>query len=184
MDDFEQKIVHKQDTQHTVWWKYVDGVFYICHHVPEALNKFLMGNNNKDELVKFTMKQENNNFLPKEDAGYATKVYRKLTHTNIYLNCYSNHNVNIKKGVIKCLYDRTRSICSNENAFLEKKNLLTKILTKNDHPVSFINMKFHKTEERKPKNITSNLKRLTRKDLKMTIIPYGLSEELKRIGNK
>ncbi|XP_072384752.1 uncharacterized protein [Diabrotica undecimpunctata] len=104
MEHFKQNIVHKQDKQPTVWRRYVDNVFSICPNGPEVLNKFLMDINNKKELVKFTMEQENNNSLPfpdvlitKEDIGYAAKVYKKPTHTNRYLNYHSNHNVNIKK---------------------------------------------------------------------------------------
>ncbi|XP_072392222.1 uncharacterized protein [Diabrotica undecimpunctata] len=112
IEDFEQKIVHKQDKQPIVWWRYVGVVLSIWPHGPEVFNTFLMNIHNKKESInKFTMEQESNNSLPFLD--------RKPIHTNKHLNYHSDHNINVKKGIIKSLYDRARS--SNEKHCGKKK---------------------------------------------------------------
>jgi hypothetical protein len=193
MEDFETNIISKQNLKPSVWWRYVDDVFSIWPHGSELLDTFLNDINDKEETITFTMEKEYNNTLPfldvlisKNDTGYETQVYRKPTHTNRYLNFKSNHNINIKKGIIKSLYDRAKITCSNENSFLEEKHLLTSVLLKNDYPLSFINKEFSTIDRIEQNNLERDPTAYARNNTRKITIPYikGLSEKLKRIGNK
>ncbi|XP_050510634.1 uncharacterized protein LOC126887260 [Diabrotica virgifera virgifera] len=193
MEDFENNIISKQNLKPTVWWRYVDDVFSIWPHGSELLDTFLNIINDQEETIKFTMEKEYNNSLPfldvlisKKDIGYETQVYRKPTHTNRYLNYKSNHNINVKKGIIKSLYDRAKITCSNENSFLAEKQLLTSVLLKNDYPLSFINKELSRLDRMEQNNLERDPTTFTRNNTRKISIPYikGLSEKLKTIGNK
>ena len=49
---------------------------------------------------------------PKVDGTFTTKVYRKPTHTDQYLQWDSNHNLASKYSVINTLSHRARTLCS------------------------------------------------------------------------
>lgn len=44
-----------------------------------------------------------------------TSVFRKKTHTGQYLNFESNHQKSVKEGVAYSLFDRAKSLCSNND---------------------------------------------------------------------
>ena len=46
----------------------------------------------------------------RENGSLDVTVYRKPTHTDRYLNFRSHHPSHVKRGLVKCLYDRVRSI--------------------------------------------------------------------------
>ena len=50
---------------------------------------------------------------PKEDASLSTTLYRKPTHTDLYLQWGSNHTVSSKYSVVGSLHHRAKTICSS-----------------------------------------------------------------------
>ena len=64
------------------------------------------------------METEADNIIPfpdtsvtKDSDGYlSTKVYRKPTHTDQYLVYDSHHPQSVKRGIVKCLYDRSKQL--------------------------------------------------------------------------
>ena len=57
-----------------------------------------------------------------------TSVYRKPTHTDQYLSCDLHHPQSVKRGVVKCLYDRSKNITTKPSATSEEKKHLTTVL--------------------------------------------------------
>ena len=49
---------------------------------------------------------------PQSDGTFTTKVYRKPTHNDLYLQWDSNHNLASKYSVINTFTNRARTICS------------------------------------------------------------------------
>ena len=60
-------------------------------------------------------------------------VYRKQTHTDRYLYFRSHHQIHVKRGRVRCLYDRARCIVQQRWNLREEENHLM-----NGYPRSFI----------------------------------------------
>lgn len=187
MEDFEENNINNLIYKPTVWWRYVDDVFAIWPYSNETLNNFLNHINQKEPSIKFTIELEANNQLPfldilvkKADNTYETSVYRKPTHTNRYLNFNSNQHTNIKKGVVKCLYDRAKIISSNDEILTNEKKFIKTVLLNNQYPESFVDRQFTNIENR------INVQQVQQPQFNSTaVIPYVhvLSDKLRRIGN-
>ena len=50
---------------------------------------------------------------PQQEGTLTTSVYRKPTHTDIYLQRESQHNLASKYSVINTLSHRAKAVCSN-----------------------------------------------------------------------
>ena len=57
---------------------------------------------------------------PQLGGTFTTKVYRKPTHTDQYLQWDSNHNLASKYSVINTLTHRARTICSTQELLNNK----------------------------------------------------------------
>ena len=49
------------------------------------------------------------------DGSLGHKVYRKPTHTNLYLNPGSHHHPSNKQAILATLVHRARALCDNES---------------------------------------------------------------------
>ena len=118
MDHFECK--HMEELINLgvkIWWRYVDDTFIIIKNKEQA-EKILEFLNKQHETIKFTMEKENNNTLNfldvkikrGSDNSISTSTYRKPTFTGVMLNWNSLTSIKYKKGLIRCLLDR-----SNDN---------------------------------------------------------------------
>ena len=109
----------------------VDDVFEI---IPKGKAKELIEHINNLKVdstgnIKFTYQEEQDKSLPfldtlverKPDGSLTTKVYRKKTHTNQYLDFSLHHPTNQKLGVIRSLLDRKESIVSDQEGQKKKK---------------------------------------------------------------
>ena len=71
---------------------------------------------------------------PKEDGSPTTIVYRKPTHTDLYLQWDSHHTIPSKYSVIGTLHHRAQTICSNPQLLQQQEDHLHKALTKCKYP--------------------------------------------------
>ena len=60
-------------------------------------------------------------FTEKEMAALPP-VYMKPTHTDQYLAYDSHHPKSVKRGIVKCLYDRAKRVVTNYQSPLERRN--------------------------------------------------------------
>ena len=82
-----------------------------------------------NERIKFTVELEENQTLPfldtsitiEEDGTVSTKVYRKKTHTNQYLNFNSNHHARQKIGIVSTLMKRVELVSKDQDKENEKE---------------------------------------------------------------
>ena len=58
---------------------------------------------------------------PQEDGTLTSRVYRKATHTDQYLQWDSHHNLACKYSVINTLSHITKAVCSNSQLTAERR---------------------------------------------------------------
>ena len=68
------------------------------------------------------------------DGSVRTKVYRKDTHTDQYLNLKSNHALKHKKSIVHTLMHRANCIVSDEKEKEEEIDHIKAALTMNNYP--------------------------------------------------
>ena len=83
------------------------------------------------------------------DGIFTTGVYRKPTHTDLYLQWDSHHNLAPKYSVINTLIHRAKAICSNPPLLTKELYHLKKVLMWCKYPWSVINKSLSKQEGQK-----------------------------------
>ena len=79
---------------------------------------------------------ENENNVP--DGRLTTSVYKKPTHTDQYLAYDSHHPQSVKRGIVKCLYDRAKRLVTKPSVITGEKKHLSSVLVSNGYPSSFV----------------------------------------------
>ena len=104
-----------------------------------------------------------------------TTVYRKPTHTDQYLAYDSHHPPSVKRGIVKCLYDRAKHLTSKPSAISEEKKHLSSVLVSNGYPSSFVRKLTKTTRPTANKEPTQEFK-------STAVLPYikGVSKVLRR----
>ena len=82
-----------------------------------------------------------------QDGKLATKVHRKPTHTNRYLNYHSAHSNEQKQGVVINLYNRAQSLTTKSTDWKKEKSFLSHMLVENDYPNWFIKKALKKKKD-------------------------------------
>ena len=110
------------------WQKrYVDDTFVILKQ--SHREEFLQHINSVDPSIQFTTEEAKQDgsmpFLdtlvtPQEDGTLTTRVYRKSTYTDLYLQWDSHHNLACKYSVINTLTHRARAVCSSPTLLEEE----------------------------------------------------------------
>ena len=114
---------------------------------------------------------------PQRDGSLKTKVYRKPTHKNQYLQWDSHHSTSNKYSVISSLLHRAKDICSNKQSLEEEEKQIYEALQTCKYPAWAINrMKIKTNSRRNGNNNRPMLKNFV-------TVPYneGLSETFKII---
>ena len=181
MESFEEQAIPTSSYKPTIWKRYVDDTFTILDR--GNVDDFLQHLNNQQPSIRFTMETENNNKLAfldtavsrEPDGRLTTSVYRKPTHTDQYLAYDSHHPQSVKRGIVKCLYERAKRLVTKPSVISEKKKHLSSVLVSNGYPFSFL-QKLTKTG--RPNDSTKPAT-----EFKATaVLPYvkGVSEQLRR----
>ena len=76
--------------------------------------------------------------LREPDGRLTTSVYRKPTHTDQYLAYDSHHPQSVKRGIVKCLYERAKRLVTKPSVISEEKKHLSSVLVSNGYPFSFL----------------------------------------------
>ena len=66
--------------------------------------------------------------IPQEDGTLTTRVYRKPTNTDQYLQWDSHHNLALKYSVINTLTHRAKAVCSSSKLLEEELKHLDEVL--------------------------------------------------------
>ena len=145
-----------------------------------------------DPFIQFTTEEQKEDdsmpFLdilvtPQEDGTLTSKVYRKPTHTDQYLQWDSHHNLACKYSVINTLTHRTKAVCSNSQQLKEELHHLEGALTQCKYP-RWAFQKILKDQESK-KNKKKERKTTIQKRCHIVVLyTKGLCESYKSICGK
>ena len=179
MESFEEQAITTRSYELRIWKRYVDDTFTVLDR--ENVDDFLQHLNNQQPSIRFTMETEKDNklafldtaVLREPDGRLTTSVYRKPTHTDQYLAYDSHHPQSVKRGIVKCLYERAKRLVTKPSIISEEKKHLSSVLVSNGYPFSFL-QKLTKT--RKPNNSAEPANEFKAS----AVSPYfkGLSEQL------
>ena len=123
------------------WKRQMDNIFFVWNGTKEELELFVWHLNGFECKIQFTLEVEKNRYLPFLDVGITrldsklvTKIYRKPTHTQQYINWNSNHPKNMLLGVLKGLVHRAHVLCDEKEDLLEELELLRNVFICNGYP--------------------------------------------------
>jgi len=85
----------------------------------------------------------------KNDSSLGHKVYRKPTHTNLYLQHSSHHHPANKQSVLKSLTDRARTLC-DQDSLQQELDFLTSVFKMNGYSPQQINRAMEQTRPTSP----------------------------------
>ena len=136
--------------------------------------------------IKLTTELEEGGSIPfldtrvtrKVDGKLDVTVYRKPTHTDRYLHFSSHHPTHVKKGLVRCLYDRARNITKEASNLETEKAHLSGALQRNGYPAAFVRAASQesKPRERDPEEAQGEGKPT------LMMLPYvaGVSERIRK----
>ncbi len=132
------------------------------------------------------------------DGSIRTKVFRKKTHTDQYLDFNSNHPLEHKRGVARTLLHHATMVVSDRAELQKEKDYIRNALHLNGYPDWVIHQGDHSTPTNTPLDNTSTIHEnedndhislhppqtvsYTKRKF-LVVIPYikGVSEELRRL---
>ncbi len=150
MENVELRLQSHFETNKVLHWKrFVDDTW--CVLPKDKVSSFFDAINDIEPTIKFTMEEEINgviSFLDVKvhrhtDGSFSTGLFHKPTNTNRFLNFTSHHPLSQKRGVVKSLMHRARSIPSSS---IERNKEIRNVhvtLRANGYPVHFINKHAH-----------------------------------------
>ncbi|XP_072046303.1 uncharacterized protein [Amphiura filiformis] len=181
MESFEQQALKSYPgTKPRVWLRFVDDTFVILNR--SELDGFFEHINSVDDNIKFTQELCKDNTLAfldclisvQSDGTLTSKVYRKPTHTDHYLQFGSHHPRVHKLGVIRTLQYRADTIISDSEQVPEEKDHIKTALNNCGYP-DWAFLKATKSKEPKTGGASGQTNRAR------VTIPYisGISERVK-----
>ena len=179
MEYFEEMALGSTSLKPSMWLRYVDDTFILWPH-QEDVQILLDHVNSIRPSIQFTMEKEQDNKFPfldvlvtRTEQGYRSSVYRKPTFTGHYLNFNSHHPYTVKKGIVRCLQHRAKTISSDTDAYQEEMISLRHNHHRNNYPERITPA---------PRNLNRRIEDNTRK-LTTVCLPYvkGLAERIQKI---
>ena len=191
MENFEVEAIRSAPNPPQFWKRYVDDTFTILQSSKKE--EFLEYLNSIDQKIQFTAEDQREDgampFLdilvsPGRDGSLSTSVYRKPTHTDLYLQWESHHPLSSKYSVIGTLQHRANTICSNTQLLHKEEKHLNQALKRCQYPTWALNKIKHKM--RNPGTKTTANRNSNIQQRSYMVVPYyaGLSENIQNIGSK
>ena len=146
MEDLETTILATSPHPPSLWKRFVDDTFTTIKKSHK--DAFLDHINSIDNNIKFTCEESRDDgsitfldilIIPKEDGRLNTTVYRKPTHTDLYLQLDSYHSIPSKYSVIGTLYHRAKTIWSSIQHLQKEEQHLATALKRCKYPTWALN---------------------------------------------
>ena len=124
MADFIAKAIQfatpSQSSNHYIKYSFLDHINSI-----DQCSKFSRNDSRTDGSMPFL----DILVIPMQDGSLSITVYRKLTHTDLYLQWDSHHTISSKYSMVGTLHHRDSTICSSPQLLQEEEHL-HKVLTR------------------------------------------------------
>ena len=123
MSKLEQKLLETSTLKPTVWWRYIDDIFFLWDHGEESLKDFIQHLNSVHPTIKFTAEYSKDtiNFLDvkvsKQGTRLVSDLYVKPTDTHQYLDPTSCHPIHCINSIPYSQALRLNRICSETRFF-------------------------------------------------------------------
>ncbi|CAF1119945.1 unnamed protein product, partial [Didymodactylos carnosus] len=166
MEHIENK-VEQYPEQHRIkiMKRYVDDMFFMIDGKHDDIEKLLEWFNQLHYKIKFTCENEKNYELPfldvkiiRQRTRYETTIYKKPTHTGLYLHWMSCQARKYKIGLIKTLTIRAIRICSSTKLLKEECEHIEQCLIRNGYPKNLIKRKIKYTIEQKQQQVPTKIR--------------------------
>ena len=117
-------------------------------HLSAHRNTLLEHLNSIDNNIKFTCEESKEDgsipfldslIIPEKEGRLTTTVYRKPTHTDLYLQWDSHHNIPSNYSVIGTSFHRANTICSSPQHLQKEEQHLTSALKRCKYPTWALN---------------------------------------------
>ena len=121
---------------------------------------------------------------PGRDGSLSTSVFRKPSHTDLYLQWDSHHPLTSKYSVIGTLQHRANTICSNTQLLYKEEKHLKNALKNCQYPTWAINKIQQKINNPARKQTSNRNSNITQRSY--IVVPYygGFSESIKKHWQK
>ena len=184
MEFFEELALRTAPARPRIWKRYVDDTFTLVKK--GDVDELLVHLNSIRPSIKLTTELEEGGSIPfldtrvtrKVDGKLDVTVYRKPTHTDRYLHFSSHHPTHVKKGLVRCLYDRARNITKEASNLETEKAHLPGALQRNGYLAVFVRAASQesKPRERDPEEAQGEGKPT------LMMLPYvaGVSERIRK----
>ena len=197
MEVFEMRAINTSPYPPLMWKRFLDDTFVVIKaaHKQNLLDHI----NSIDHHIQFTSEDLRPDgsmpFLdilvtPREDGSLSTTVYRKPTHTDLYMQWDSHHTISSKYSVVGILHHRVKTICSSPHLLQQEEDPLFKVLTKCKYPtwaLNWVKIKIRTPAQRnQKKSNNSNANNQKSNQNPYIVVPYYKwpSESMKRTCNK
>ena len=148
-----------------------------------------------DQHIQFTAEDQRSDeampfldilIIPGKDGSLSTSVFRKPTHTDLYLQWDSHHTLTSKYSVIGTLQHRAQTICFNPQMLQKEEQHLKTALKKCKYPTWALNRIQMKTKKQDTNQAPTKKTSMNNQNKSYIVVPYyiGLSESIKNIGSK
>jgi hypothetical protein len=145
MQKIEQKLNKFSKKKLGLWLQYVDDIYRLFDIPKTIIIEFHSRINKWHKNLHFTIEFESNNSLAflkvlvtPDKNQLITSLYRKPSHTGLYLLWDTCQNRRYKIGLIKTLAVRIHRICSTKEIIDKEINLLKETLQMNAYPPHII----------------------------------------------
>ena len=130
VENLEVRAINTSPHSPLMWKRFVDDTFVVIKaaHKQELLDHI----NSIDHHIQFTSEDSKQDgsmtildmmITPKDDGRLSTTVYRKPTHTDLYLQWNSHHTISSKYSVVGTLHHRAKTICCSPQLLQQKKSI-------------------------------------------------------------
>ena len=133
----------------SLYLRYVDDIFCIFRNQVDC-SHFLNFLNSVHPNLHFTFEKSNTSLpfldvnVVLKDDGCDTWVFRKKTHTNVFLNFKAVAPLKWKSGLIACMLNRAHRICSSKKLFFDEVATLKSMFVKNAYSADFFEKRLAK----------------------------------------